>query len=146
MLYLNVMKKQERGLVWKFSGEAEVNKFKVADAIFSVTIYKPATDMGTNEKDMQVIFDFFSKKNGDYKHMRGGAGRPPDKGGIPIDEWGLTSHGIFAAVNTLENLENNWKICGSKVVIQGYGNVGSPLATKLSQAGAVIVGASDINA
>ena len=40
MLYLNVMKKQERGLVWKFSGEAEVNKFKVADAIFSAMIVK----------------------------------------------------------------------------------------------------------
>ena len=34
------MKKQERGLVWKFSGEAEVNKFKVADAIFSAMIVK----------------------------------------------------------------------------------------------------------
>ena len=40
VLYLNVMKKQERGLVWKFSGEAEVNKFKVADAVFSAMIVK----------------------------------------------------------------------------------------------------------
>ena len=31
-------KKQHRGLVWKFSGEAKVNNQKVADAIYSAMI------------------------------------------------------------------------------------------------------------
>ncbi|NIQ02511.1 MAG: hypothetical protein GWM98_20815, partial [Nitrospinaceae bacterium] len=35
---------------------------------------------------------------------------------------------------------------GSTVVIQGYGNVGSVTASKLHQAGAVIIGASDLHA
>ena len=39
-LILNVKKKQHRGLVWKFSGEAKVNNIKVADAIYSAMIVK----------------------------------------------------------------------------------------------------------
>ena len=37
-LVLNVKKKQHRGLVWKFSGEAIVGNTKVADAIYSAMI------------------------------------------------------------------------------------------------------------
>ena len=39
-LILNVKKKQHRGLVWKFSGEATVKGTKVADAIYSAMIVK----------------------------------------------------------------------------------------------------------
>ena len=39
-LNLNVKRKQHRRLVWKFSGEAKVNNFKVANAIFSAMIIK----------------------------------------------------------------------------------------------------------
>jgi len=39
-LILNVKKKQHRGLVWKFSGEAIVKGTKVADAIYSAMIVK----------------------------------------------------------------------------------------------------------
>ena len=39
-LSLNVKIKQHRGLVWKFSGEAKVNKIKVANATFSAMIVK----------------------------------------------------------------------------------------------------------
>ena len=37
-LYLYVKKKQHRGKVWKFSGEAKVNNIKVAEAIYSAMI------------------------------------------------------------------------------------------------------------
>ena len=37
-LILNVKKKQHRGLVWKFFGEAKVNNIKVAEAIYSAMI------------------------------------------------------------------------------------------------------------
>ena len=40
ILVLNVKKKQHRGLVWKFSGEAIVGNTKVADAIYSAMIVK----------------------------------------------------------------------------------------------------------
>lgn len=116
-----------------------------AEALFSVEQYIPAPDMGTNETDIQQIYEYYSKRLGTPQHMRGGASRPPDKGGIPIDEWGLTAHSVFAAARTVEELEPDFKLKGAKVVIQGYGNVGSVTASKLSDVGAVITGASDIH-
>jgi glutamate dehydrogenase (NAD(P)+)/glutamate dehydrogenase (NADP+) len=116
-----------------------------AEALFSVDQYIPAPDMGTNEADIQQIYEYFSERLGTHQHMRGGASRPPDKGGIPIDEWGLTAHSLFAAVRTVEELEPDFKLRDAQVVIQGYGNVGSVTASKLSDVGAVITGASDIH-
>ncbi|PIQ97804.1 MAG: hypothetical protein COV67_02255 [Nitrospinae bacterium CG11_big_fil_rev_8_21_14_0_20_56_8] len=119
---------------------------RFAEAIFDIPDYIPAPDMGTDEKDIQRIFDIYSERLGTRVHRRGGAGRPPEKGGVPIDGWGLTAQGLFAAAKTLELLDSKFKIAGSRVIIQGYGNVGSGTASKLVSAGAVIVGASDINA
>ena len=116
-----------------------------AEALFSVDQYIPAPDMGTNETDIQQIYEHFSERLGTPQHMRGGASRPPDKGGIPIDEWGLTAHSLFAAIRTVEELEPDFNVQGAQVVIQGYGNVGSVTASKLSKVGAVITGASDIH-
>lgn len=116
-----------------------------AEALFTVDQYIPAPDMGTNETDIQQIYEYFSERLGTHQHMRGGASRPPAKGGIPIDEWGLTAHSLFAAIQTVEELESDFKVKGAQVVIQGYGNVGSVTASKLSDIGAVITGVSDIH-
>jgi len=116
-----------------------------ADVIFSIKGYIPAPDMGTDERDMQVIFSNFSKKLGTEKHMRGAVSRPYESGGIPIDDWALTACGLFAATETLESIIDDFSIKGSKVIIQGFGNVGSKIAVKLKKAGAIIVGVSDIN-
>ena len=116
-----------------------------AEALFPLEHYIPAPDMGTNETDIQQIYEYYSDRLGTTQHMRGGASRPPDKGGIPIDDWGLTAHSLFVAARTVEELEEDFTLKGAKVVIQGYGNVGSVTATKLSQVGAVITGASDIH-
>jgi glutamate dehydrogenase (NAD(P)+) len=116
-----------------------------AETLFSVEQYIPAPDMGTNETDIQQIYEHYSERLGTPQHMRGGASRPPDKGGIPIDEWGLTAQSLFAAIRTVEELEPDFKLQGAEVVIQGYGNVGSLTASKLSDVGAVITGASDIH-
>jgi glutamate dehydrogenase (NAD(P)+)/glutamate dehydrogenase (NADP+) len=116
-----------------------------AEVLFSVENYIPAPDMGTDETDIQQIYEYFSERLGTPHHMRGGASRPHDKGGIPIDEWGLTAHSLFAAIRTVEELESEFQLKGAQVVIQGYGNVGSVTASKLSDVGAVITGASDIH-
>jgi glutamate dehydrogenase (NAD(P)+) len=116
-----------------------------AEALFPIEQYIPAPDMGTNETDIQQIYEYYSERLGTHQHMRGGASRPPDKGGIPIDEWGLTAHSLFAAVCTVEELEPDFKLAGASVVIQGYGNVGSVTASKLSDVGAVVTGVSDIH-
>jgi len=131
-----------------FNSHPEIKKNLIslfADALFRIDGYISAPDMGTNEIDVQQIYERFSEKLGTFNHMRGGAGRPPEKGGIPIDDWGLTAHGLFAAAKTMQTLELGFPIKNARVVIQGYGNVGSWIATKLHRAGAVIVGASDIH-
>ncbi len=117
-----------------------------AEALFPFENYISAPDMGTDEHDIQQIFDFNSEKLETDSHMRGGTGRNPERGGIPIDDWALTAHGLVAAINTLEKLDSGIKIKDSQVVVQGYGNVGAPTAEKLSAKGAKIVGASDIHA
>ncbi|QPJ65916.1 MAG: Glu/Leu/Phe/Val dehydrogenase [Candidatus Nitrohelix vancouverensis] len=119
---------------------------KFAEAAFEVSDYIPAPDMGTDEQDIQLIYDLYSTKLGARNHRRGGAGRPPELGGVPIDDWGLTAHGLFAAAETLESLDEDLKLEHCDVVVQGYGNVGSRIAEKLAARGARIVGASDIHA
>ena len=118
---------------------------KFSAALFELDNYIPAPDMGTDEYDIQIVYEQHSKKLKTEIHCRGGAGRPLQNGGIPIDEWGLTAHGLFAAALTIENLVDNFKLNNSKVIIQGFGNVGCPTAVKLHQKGAIIVGVSDIN-
>ncbi len=117
-----------------------------AEALWSIPEYIPGPDMGTNETDMQTIYDVFAAKNGAANHGRGGVGRPPAKGGFPLDDWGITAHGLFAAAIAAEKHIPDFRIKDSSVVIQGFGNVGAPIAEKLASLGARIVGASDINA
>ncbi|MBT5471190.1 MAG: Glu/Leu/Phe/Val dehydrogenase [Nitrospina sp.] len=116
-----------------------------AEVLFELGNYIPAPDMGTDENDIQIIHENHSEKSGTQVHDRGGSGRPIEFGGIPIDEWELTAHGLFATLQTLENILDDFKLNNSKIVIQGFGNVGCPTAVKLAQKGAVITGASDIN-
>tara|TARA_B100000686_G_scaffold138641_1_gene146075 strand:+ start:209 stop:1462 length:1254 start_codon:yes stop_codon:yes gene_type:complete len=118
---------------------------KVSVALFELDQYVPAPDMGTDEYDIQIIYEQYLKMLKTKIHYRGGAGRPFECGGVPIDEWGLTAHGLFAAAKTLENLIDNFKLNKSKIIIQGFGNVGCRTAIKLQKEGAVIVGVSDIN-
>lgn len=116
----------------------------LAGALFDLPTYIPAPDMGTNDHDVQQIFDHYSEKLGTREHKRGGASRLPETGGIPIDGWGLTAHSMYAAIKTLESIQDDFILAGSKVVIQGFGNVGAPIAEKLTAEGANIVGVSDI--
>ncbi|MBT3923661.1 MAG: Glu/Leu/Phe/Val dehydrogenase [Nitrospina sp.] len=118
---------------------------KFADALFELEDYVPAPDMGTNEKDIQIIHNNHSLKLGTEKHSRGGAGRPIDKGGIPIDDWELTAHGLFSAIKAIESVDESLDLSKTNFIVQGFGNVGAPMALKLQEAGATLIGASDIN-
>ncbi|MCX7591359.1 MAG: hypothetical protein N2255_06990, partial [Kiritimatiellae bacterium] len=118
---------------------------RLAEALYELPEYVPGPDMGTSEEDMQILYDVFAKLCGTAGHGRGGVGRPPEKGGLPIDEWGITAHGLFAAARVAERFVSNFRIDGSRVIVQGFGNVGGHIAAKLHGAGARIVGAIDIN-
>ncbi len=113
--------------------------------LYQLPDYVPGPDMGTSEEDMQALYEVFTKLSGSKGHGRGGVGRPPEKGGLPIDEWGITAHGLFAAAHVAEECIEDFSIDGAKVIVQGVGNVGLHIARKLASEGAVIVGASDIN-
>jgi glutamate dehydrogenase/leucine dehydrogenase len=100
-----------------------------AEVIFPLEKYITAPDMGTYEKDIEIIYQWNAKKLGNPNHSRGGTSRPDESGGIPIDS----------------SCVEGFQIANAAVVIQGYGNVGSMTASKLHSVGANIVGASDIN-
>ena len=116
---------------------------KLADCLFELPDYTPAPDMGSNENDIQIIQNNHSHKLGTEKHLRGGAGRPVENGGIPIDDWELTAHGLFSSAKALEAMDESLYLSRSEFVVQGFGNVGAPTALKLQESGAVLVGASD---
>ena len=92
---------------------------KFAEALFELGNYLPAPDMGTDERDIQKIYDNHSEKLKTKTHNRGGVGRPVECGGIPIDDWGLTAHGLFSAALSLEDILENFTLNNSKIVIQG---------------------------
>lgn len=118
---------------------------KFADCLFGLPNYAPAPDMGTNENDIQIIYNNHSRQLGTIKHSRGGAGRPVEKGGIPIDDWELTAHGMCSAIKAVELQDERLNLSKSKFIVQGFGNVGAPIAQKLQDLGATLVGASDIH-
>lgn len=99
----------------------------------------PAPDVGTNSQTMAWIYEAYSQVNGD---------EPGVVTGKPLELWGslyreqATGHGVgLMCKYAAEACEIN--IAGAKVVIQGFGNVGSHTAEKLDQLGAKIIAISN---
>jgi len=104
--------------------------------------YIAATDVGTTELDMAI----FAHEIGD---MRACTGKPSELGGIP-HELGTTGYGVSVALQTAFDILKELKIIQlsksqSRVVIQGFGNVGSFAARFLDQNGVKVVGVSDVS-
>ena len=105
--------------------------------------YIAATDVGTTELDMAV----FAHEIGD---MRACTGKPSELGGIP-HELGTTGYGVSVALQTALDILKDLKIMQVlnksqiRVVIQGFGNVGSFAARFLDQNGIKVVGVSDVS-
>ena len=105
-----------------------------ARAIAGVTDYIPGPDMGTNETDMQTIFEITDRA----------AGRPKEKGGIPLDELGLTGLGLVHYARATATHMDNFSFDGASVLIEGYGNVGRGFAKHAKPYGVVVRGISDV--
>jgi glutamate dehydrogenase (NAD(P)+) len=105
--------------------------------------YIAATDVGTTELDMAI----FAHEIGD---MRACTGKPSELGGIP-HELGTTGYGVSVALQTAFDIIKELKIIQlaeksqTRVVIQGFGNVGSFAARFLDQNGVKVVGVSDVS-
>lgn len=107
-------------------------------------IYIPAPDMGTNEQDMGYIRDCISYSDG--TSITTGCfvtGKPVILGGI-AGRREATGYGVVSTiVAACEYL--NLSLPNLRVVVQGFGNVGSVAASSLSQRGVTVVAVSDIS-
>jgi glutamate dehydrogenase (NAD(P)+) len=101
----------------------------------------PAPDMNTNPQVMAWIMDTFSMHHG-YSVPAVVTGKPLNIGG---SEGRMEATGRGVAITTREACAAlELPFAGAKVVVQGFGNVGSITAKILHQMGCTIVGLSDV--
>ena len=101
----------------------------------------PAPDVGTDAQTMAWMMDTFSQENG-YAQPGVVTGKPVEIGGS-LGRVGATGLGvIYVAERAFETQGKTLK--GSKLVIQGFGNVGSHAAQFGYERGAKILAVSDV--
>lgn len=100
----------------------------------------PAPDMNTNEKIMGWIMDTYSMHQG---HSVPGVvtGKPVEIGGT-LGRREATGRGVSFIIEELAKVRK-FNLKGTRVAVQGFGNVGSNAARILQEAGATIVAVSD---
>jgi glutamate dehydrogenase (NAD(P)+) len=109
------------------------------ESIIGVDRDIPAPDMYTNAQTMAWIMDEYSRRRGYSPGIV--TGKPIELGGA---EGRAEATGVGVAIIAREALKmKKLHIKGAKVIIQGFGNVGSNAALALTEMGAVVVGISD---
>lgn len=104
-----------------------------ARAIEHLTEYIPGPDMGTSEASMAYVQDEIGRS----------VGLPSVLGGIPLDELGATGYGLAVCADVLDRAKV-MHLAGARVIIQGFGAVGSNAAVALDKRGAKVIAVSDI--
>lgn len=100
----------------------------------------PAPDIGTNAQVMAWIMDTLSMQQG-YTVPGVVTGKPLELGG---SEGRVEATGRGVVVSAQEACKSlGMSFAGSKVVVQGFGNVGSVAARLAEEDGAIVVGISD---
>ncbi len=105
-----------------------------ARAIENLEGYIPGPDMGTDEVAMAWVRDEIRRSVGLSKVL----------GGIPLDQIGATGYGLAVCAEVAQHYADI-KLEGARIVVQGFGNVGSHAARYLIERGAILVGASDLD-
>ncbi len=105
-----------------------------ARAIERLDGYIPGPDMGTDEVAMAWVRDEIGRSVGLSKVL----------GGIPLDQIGATGYGLAVCAEVAQDF-NEADLEGARVIVQGFGNVGSHAARYLQERGALLVGASDLD-
>jgi glutamate dehydrogenase (NAD(P)+) len=100
----------------------------------------PAPDVGTNEQVMAWIFDTFSMNMG-HSVLGVVTGKPLAVGGS-VGRTEATARGSLYCIRTALQKQGK-RLDGTRVAIQGFGNVGSNLARLLTDEGVRIVAVSD---
>ncbi len=101
-------------------------------AISQLAEYIPGPDMGTNETSMAYVQDEIGRA----------VGLPGVLGGVPLDELGATGVGVAVCAGVVSR-SSGPDLAGARVIIQGFGAVGSHAARALAERGAVLIAASD---
>ena len=101
----------------------------------------PAPDLGTNEQTMAWVMDTYSMH---YHHTVTGVvtGKPIDIGGSRGRREATVRGVLLVCDKAVEKL--GWKRESTRVIVQGFGNVGSIAALLMHQAGYKIVGVADV--
>ena len=126
-------------------GELERLTRRYAGEIFDLIgpeIDIPAPDVGTDARVMAWMMDTYSMKKW-YTEPGVVTGKPLVLGGS-LGREAATGRGLLVA--TREALGSLGRpVVGARVVVQGFGNVGSNAARMLAGAGATVVAVSDVN-
>jgi len=117
-----------------------MKSFARAISVFCPDQWVSAPDMNVGEKEIEAFVEVIGDR-------QAATGKPEHLGGIP-HELGTTGFGVCISIErALPVLSNAYPIeeslTGMKVVIQGFGNVGSELAKYLAEKDAKVVGISD---
>jgi glutamate dehydrogenase (NAD(P)+) len=100
----------------------------------------PAPDMNTNARVMAWLLDEYGRKHGHTPAIV--TGKPVEMGGSKGRE-AATGQGVFFVTREACK-EMKLPLEGARVVVQGFGNVGSFAARFLHEAGARVIAVSDV--
>ena len=114
--------------------EKEILIRQFARAIEPMNQYIPGPDMGTDETCMAWIRD----------EIRRSIGLSQVLGGIPLDQVGATGFGL-AICGAVAVDYADLSLKGARVSVQGFGNVGKHTANYLSELGAILTVATDMD-
>lgn len=103
----------------------------------------PAPDVGTNAQTMAWIVDTYSQIHG-YSVPGVVTGKPIDIGGSLGREEATGRGVVYCLIEAAKHLNMNLDE-KTRIVIQGYGNVGSAAARKISKIGCKVVAVSDVS-
>jgi glutamate dehydrogenase (NAD(P)+) len=100
----------------------------------------PAPDMATGEREMAWFYDTYSQAMG-HSVPEIVTGKPAVLGGTEARPPATGLGVVYVTQAVLEHLD--WELKGLRVVVQGFGNVGSVVAEELHHLGAKVVAVSD---
>jgi glutamate dehydrogenase (NAD(P)+) len=101
----------------------------------------PAPDVNTNAQVMAWMMDTYSMHLG-YSVPGVVTGKPLNLGGSEGRVEATGRGAVYMAAAACKRLD--WNLSDRKVVVQGFGNVGSVAAKLIAEAGATVVGVSDV--
>jgi glutamate dehydrogenase (NAD(P)+) len=101
----------------------------------------PAPDLGTNELTMAWIMDTYSQQKG-FAVPGVVTGKPIEIGGS-LGRREATGRGVITCAAEASR-QAGFALEGARVVVQGYGNVGSVSAKIAAEMGARVIGISDV--